>query len=402
MRTITLLLDGIGDRVYKELCSRGYCGMMTPLFPGVELGTELAHFLMFGYKLDEYPGRAIIDCIGENKKILDNEIVLRTSWANVSCEEGFFLNERFVEELDKEDGIKLSQNLVKDIDGYKFRWEHSYDSHGFLFIEGNNLSANVSDSDPFYNNQFVMKVEEFEDDSFEARKTAEIINKFLVKASKSLDESLVNSDRISKGLAPANFLLTKWSGKMKTLESFYKKNGMKSAIIGKSNLLKGLAKLLKMEYFEEGNFKKAIETAISMEGFDYIHVHTKLPDQASHKKDPFEKVRVIEEIDKEIEPILNFKEGLIVVTGDHTTPSFGKCIHAGDDVPIMFIGERLRTDDVMEYGERTCTKGSFKINGEDFMPMILNFSNRTKLFHLRAGKKRRLYTPKEVNPLKDV
>lgn len=419
MKTITLLLDGIGDRVYKELdlktpleysktpnlnklCSNGYCGMMTPLSPGVELGTELAHFLMFGYKLNEYPGRAVIDCFGEDKDFSDKEIVLRTSWANVSIEKGFFLNERFVKEMKKEDSIKLSESLVNEIDGFKFRWEHSYDSHGFLFIEGEGLSANISDSDPFYNNQYVMKVEEFEDESNESKLTANILNRFLVKSSKRLIGNPINLKRAENGFSSANFLLTKWAGKIGKLESFYERNGMKGAIIGKSNLLKGLARLLQMEYFEEGNFKNAVEMAVSLEGFDYIHVHTKLPDEAAHKKDPFEKVKAIETIDKAIEPIFKFKDGIIVVTGDHSTPSFGKCIHSGDDVPIMFLGEKLRRDSVLEYGERQCARGSFRMSGEDFIPMILNFSNRTKLFHLRAGKKRRLYTPNEVNMLEDV
>lgn len=42
------------------LARKGACGLYHPYVPGVPLPSELAHFLMFGYELEEFPGRGLM------------------------------------------------------------------------------------------------------------------------------------------------------------------------------------------------------------------------------------------------------------------------------------------------------------------------------------------------------
>ncbi|MGM0379798.1 MAG: alkaline phosphatase family protein [Bacillota bacterium] len=416
MKVINLLLDGIGDRSYKILdnktpldyaktpnldliAKKSQCGLMTPLDYGKVLGTDLAHFILFGYTLKEYPNRSVIDALGEGIKLDKETLVLRASFANVEKkEDGFLIKERFCKDLKKEEIKKIIKKINRNIDGFKFKVIHSYDSHLIILVKGKKLSKNISDSDPFYSPQYAMKVEPFETNKDLAYKTSKLINKFLKENFLILDNLDFNKKRKEMNLKKANFILTKWAGKYKSLDSFKKRTGKSGLILAKSDLFKGISEILDINYLRYKSFDDAIDLALKSKK-EYIHLHTKLPDSASHKKDPFLKVKEIEKIDKKIEKLLDFK-GLLIVTGDHSTPCSGKMIHSGESVPFMAKGEFVRVDDVKEFNEISCSKGSMFIKGKDFIPFVQNASDSAKLYHLRQGNKRYNYRIKNINKLK--
>jgi 2,3-bisphosphoglycerate-independent phosphoglycerate mutase len=284
-----------------------------------------------------------------------------------------------------------------DIDGYKFEVIHSYDSHCFITIKGIGLSDQISDSDPFYVQQYVMAVEAFETNLAAAHFTADLLNKYLKKAYDILTHHEINEKRRVKGLELANMLLSKWAGMLKPVEPFYKRNGMKGLLLGQSRLLEGISMYLNLEYNAYNTFEEGVQMAIESTA-EYVHLHTKAPDSASHEKDPMSKVAVFESIDKQLEPLVNFR-GLLVVTADHSTPCSGQAIHSGESVPFMARGEYIRRDDVFEYNEVACSRGSVMLTAKDFMHYIHNATDQGGLYHLRAGNKWRNYRVRTVNKL---
>lgn len=51
-----------------------------------------------------------------------------------------------------------------------------------------------------------------------------------------------------------------------------------------------------------------------------------------------------------------------------------------DAVPILFHAKGIRNDDINNFGERNCSKGSLGIiEGKDVMPYILNVMGRLPL-----------------------
>ncbi|MRR37801.1 phosphoglycerate mutase, partial [bacterium] len=81
MRCILLLLDGLGDRSHPVLhgktplqtahtpnldhiASIGMNGLFHAHLQGTALPSELAHFLMFGYRMEEFPGRGVVEALG--------------------------------------------------------------------------------------------------------------------------------------------------------------------------------------------------------------------------------------------------------------------------------------------------------------------------------------------------
>ena len=418
MKTITLLLDGAGDRSYDilggktpleyartpnldKLAQESQCGLMTPLQVGASLGTDLAHFLLFGYKLHEYPNRSVIDAVGENLDITPDDLILRASFADVTHDgQGYMLNSRFTKNLSHEEIEEIIKAAEYEFDGWRFRLVHSYDSHGFLIAsrrDKDRISSQISDSDPFYAPQYVMKVEPFETETISAKETAHAVNKFLKRTYEVLNGHEVNKKRAMNGEENANFILTKWAGMHQPIEPFETRTGMRGQILGQSKLLKGLSDYVGLDFFDYKDFRQAVHQAL-VSDYEYVHLHTKAPDEAAHKKSPFKKVEALENIDKCIGDLLDF-EGLLIVTADHSTPCAGDMIHSGESVPFMARGEYVRVDRVEAFNEIDCAGGTIMLTASDFVHYIHTASDRGNLYHLRAGATWRNYRPVKVNKL---
>ena len=81
-----IILDGLADRPQSalngktpleaahtphldHLAALGTTGLLTPLAPGVPLESETAHFILFGYGLEHFPGRAAFEAIGRGFEV---------------------------------------------------------------------------------------------------------------------------------------------------------------------------------------------------------------------------------------------------------------------------------------------------------------------------------------------
>ncbi len=420
MRTILILLDGLGDRASEilgnktplqyaktpnmdKLAKNGMCGLMTTYKEGIPLGTEVAHFLLWGYSLDEFPGRGVIEALGEDIEIEENSIYLRASLGFVKKDErGFLVKDRRTKDIDKEEIEKLINDFPTFVDGYEFELFYSFDVHFILKIKEKNgwISDKISDSDPFYKNRYVMKVQPIKElckneiEYNKAKDTAKALNKYLLNVYKILENHKINKIRRKVGKMPANFLLTKWASRYKNVESFKERWGMRGVVLGSSSLFKGLAKFLGMDFIKIDSFEEGI-SLIPKLNYDFIHLHTKETDEAAHTKNPLNKVKVIENIDKLIGNLKLNDDDLLIITADHSTPSVGNLIHSGESVPILFYGKNVRVDNVEEFNEISCSNGHLRIRGEELIPLILNYTDRALLYGLRAGNKLRYYIPKD-------
>jgi len=80
----------------------------------------------------------------------------------------------------------------------------------------------------------------------------------------------------------------------------------------------------------------------------------------------------IERLDEAAGIFLKQSGLLLVITGDHSTPCALKR-HSGDPVPLMMVGEGVRTDQVTTFGERSCAQGGLgRLTGLNIMPEIIN------------------------------
>ncbi|RQD72924.1 MAG: phosphoglycerate mutase, partial [Candidatus Syntrophonatronum acetioxidans] len=147
MKTILVILDGLADRAQEGLkgltpletahtphldylCNRAETGIMVPYRQGLPLGTETAHFILFGYDLEDFPGRGAIEALGEGTALREDEIYLRTTFGFVEKGGGFLVKSRDTRELSEEEAKLLARAFPSSIEGVNIEWKHSFDVHG--------------------------------------------------------------------------------------------------------------------------------------------------------------------------------------------------------------------------------------------------------------------------------
>ncbi|MHB0976978.1 MAG: alkaline phosphatase family protein [Candidatus Aquicultorales bacterium] len=432
-KVVLVLMDGLADRRWPllggktpleaaetpnldKLAARGLTGLIHPLGRGRAPSSELAHFALFGYALDEYPGRGVFEAAGHGIELKDSDVALHALFASVEREgDRLIVTERPSKASDEECRALLEACGGYESDGLKARAVITSNRQAMLIVEGG-AEPYLTDTDPYYLDRPVstaLPVTTAEDLDA-AGKTALLINGYLAHVFRIMDGHPINGVRRRKGLKPANFLLTKWPGRKRELQSFKERNGFNAASICSYPLYRGLAQELGMAAMDVPKSQSVREDMSARleaagqaltEGFDFVHLHVKATDDAGHEKDPELKKRVIEEIDEAMGTIesshLSDLEVLLVVTGDHATPSGTDLLHSGDPVPLVMVGESAWPDGVTSFGETACLAGGFgQITGYDFMPTVLNLSDRVRYLGSSLTPRPTPYEPKSVVPFR--
>ena len=199
-----------------------------------------------------------------------------------------------------------------------------------------------------------------------AERTAAALNAYLGWVYQQLSQHPLNRERQPRGSVPINFLLTKWAAVRPEVAPFQEQNGLRAASIENYPLYVGIARACGMTPVSTPwtadttvDFRQKLRAADSLfaQGYEFVHVHSKAPDVAAHHKDPLGKMRAIEALDAALGPVVeqvkNQSDLLVVVTGDHATPSSGPLIHSGEAVPILIAGgPNVLSDPVTAFHER--------------------------------------------------
>ncbi len=439
MQVLLIILDGLGDRPspllgektpleaaptpnLDRLAALGVTGLMTPLSPGVALGTPTAHFLLFGYRLDEFPGRSLFLAVAHGLDPSPKEVLCAARFATVEpTPRGLHIIERLLN-YGEEDGRPLARAIAHwERDGLTFEFCYTGRSEGLLFLRGENASPWITDSDPLGKDLPVIRIQPLRQapDPEQAHRTARALNAYLRWVHHTWREHPVNHRRVEEGLLPANFLLTKWTARRRPLEPFDERWGFRAASITSEGILKGVVLELGMEHIPmpaghdpETDLRNRLRRARQLleEGYDFIHLHTKEPDVTSHYGDPRRKAEVIAALDRGLEPLLEEflpdPNLVVVVTADHCTPSVWHTPpgqfhdhHSGEAVPIVALSPYARVDDVDRFDERAVLRGGLgQIRSADLMPLLLNLAGRTNPYSQRPLDHPVLYRPQEVVP----
>jgi len=77
-------------------------GLFHAHLQGAALPSELAHFLMFGYRIEEFPGRGAVEALGEGIDIREGDVALLARIFSVSPERNFLFLRHENPTLDRE------------------------------------------------------------------------------------------------------------------------------------------------------------------------------------------------------------------------------------------------------------------------------------------------------------
>src|SRR3989344_5402750 len=399
-KVFLIVIDGLGDRPIPafgrktpleaaktpnldKLARGGISGVMHTIDIGVRPGSDTA---LFGYDPKTYyTGRGPFEVAGINMEVRPGDVCLRVNMGTV--DDNLVVVDRRAGRIDDTNPFAKKFNGTV-VDGVKFLVKAGTGHRLGIIMRGKGLSSQISSADP---KELGVKLKTVEglDASKEAKFTARVLNKFLLKVYKEIKDWPLNKQRVKVGKLPANFMLARGAGVYPELPSFFDKYGLKAACIAGAGLYKGVAKILGMEVIDvpgatgkpdsdvAAKIKKAIKATHK---FDFIFVHIKGADTLGEDGNPEGKKAFIEKVDQAVAPLSKLKKSLVVVTADHSTPCALKN-HSADDVPITIFGESVRDDDVEAFGERACAKGRLgRIRGEHLMPIIIDLMGLAQMF----------------------
>lgn len=404
-KCLILLLDGVADRAWPVLDGRtplqaadtpaldrlardGACGLWHAASPGMALPSEIAHFLLMGYTMEQFPGRGWLEAKGNGVDCGPGDVPMLARLAVCRPEGGGLHIIQRKPDL-KPAEQKALFDLVGEYESPRGRatLHPTGKGQGVLVLRGD-FAPWISDSDPLLNDMPMLEpmvwAEHAADPKAEAAR--QLLMEYLAWA----------HQRLSGG--PVNAVITHRAGQKRDLLTLEEMQGLKAGSVSSHKLYQGVfqamgAQTILLDHHDDTPrlARQKMEAALGLlETCDLVHVHFKEPDDAAHSHDPAAKVRIIEELDQGLAPLLceliKRGETLICLTGDHATPSGGAMIHAGQPSPLVLHGPGQWRDDVRRFDEISCASGCLHLlRGGELMQSILCGLDRARLAGLRDG-----------------
>ncbi|MBN2297186.1 MAG: 2,3-bisphosphoglycerate-independent phosphoglycerate mutase [Deltaproteobacteria bacterium] len=379
-KIILLVMDGLGGLPGKEgkteleaartpnmdrLSRDSIVGLSTPVAPGITPGSGPGHLSLFGYDpLEHQIGRGVLEALGIGMNLNPKSLAARGNFCSLDPETGVITDRRagriptekcaaLVERLSAItiEGVDIIVRPVKD---YRFA----------LVLEADGLAGALTETDPQKTGLKPLAVEALNDES---RKSADFLNQWIAKAF-----------AILKDERPANGCTLRGIAKDPGLPSYAEVYGLNACAIATYPMYKGISRLVGMEVLDAGDtIASEIETLkASWNRFDFFFFHVKKTDSAGEDGNFDAKVKVIEETDTFIPQIMELDPDVLIITGDHSTPSALKS-HSWHELPILLYAKNIRRDMVTTFGEVACMQGGLgHIRHTDIMPIAMAHADK--------------------------
>ena len=401
MKAVVFIIDGLGDRPNKQgntplkdahtptmdkMAKEGICGIMNAVDIGVGPGSDTAHLALLGYNpYTTYTGRGPFEACGVGVDVKTGDIAFRCNFATV--DDNLTIIDRRAGRIKNTEELEPVLDGLK-VDGVEVIFKQSGGYRAALVLRGDNLSDKITEGDPHKEGVPIPEIKPL-DNSEEAKRTATILNKVIKIAYDKLNSHPVNEERRKNGELPANAILPRGVGMVPNIQPFNEKNDIKGACIAGTGLIKGIAKMVQLDYIDvEGatgtpttNLKNKADALLNaLNTYDFVLINVKGADEASHDGNYELKKEFIEKIDEMLKYILeniDKNEVYITLTGDHSTP-IEKKDHSADPIPIVIWGKSVRTDDVETFNEFSTYKGGLCwIKGENIVPILLDLMGKS-------------------------
>lgn len=183
------------------------------------------------------------------------------------------------------------------------------------------------------------------------------------RVAKVVRRLLERVEEVLKDEERANYMLLRGFSQKPKMESFEERFGLKACAIAVYPMYKGLASLVGMDLisFEGQSIEDEIKALKEVwKDYDFFFLHIKKTDSYGEDGNYKGKVKVIEEFDKNLSQILELKPDVLVITGDHSTPSVLKG-HSWHPVPVLLHSPYVLGGTSQRFTERECLKGELGI-----------------------------------------
>lgn len=348
-----------------SLAQKSACGLTTPVIPGIAPGSGPGHLGLFGYDPVKYLiGRGVLEALGIGVELGDSDIAIRGNFCTLD-EEGK-ISDRRAGRLGSDEAIPLCRELNSiKIPGVDISVFPVKDYRLALVLRGEGLSDQVSDTDP---GRLGLPPVECHSAGELGEKTALVVNTFLSESRKLL----ANHPK-------ANTILLRGFSSLPNLPSMSERYSLNPAAIAAYPMYRGLASLVGMKVIATGiEFSQEVETLVENFSYhDFFYIHYKPADAAGEDGDFSAKVKALETLDGYLPELLNLHPDVLIVAGDHATPSV-LASHSWHPVPFLIHSKWTLGQGVEAFNEKDCAKGSIgQISAIHLM--LLALANADKL-----------------------
>jgi 2,3-bisphosphoglycerate-independent phosphoglycerate mutase len=386
-KILLIVLDGLGglpvggktelDAAYipnlDALAAGSACGLHVPVGLGITPGSGPGHLSLFGYDPIEWQiGRGVLEALGLGLELKKTDVAIRINYATI---ENGIIKDRRAGRIPTDESRKVTERLqerIRKIEDVEVILSPGME-HRFAAVlrfpeplPGG--SAAIKDTDPQQEGQAPVPVTP---ETPEAEKVARIVEKLIS-----------NVTDILNGEPKANFILLRGFSQVPDIPHFREVYGLKSLCIAVYPMYRGLARLIGMEAPAlKGDIREEIDfLKQNYRDYDFFFLHVKKVDSYGEDGNFGGKVSKIEEFDQFLPKILGLEPDVVIITGDHSTPSVMKG-HSWHPVPVLIKSPYVLGETCKTFSERECLKGELGIFPTvSLMPLALANAGRLKKF----------------------
>lgn len=352
-----------------DLARRGSCGLHVPVAQGITPGSGPGHLALFGYDPLVYrTGRGVLAALGTGFDLQPGDVAARGNFCTLD-EQGLVADRR-AGRISTEAAAPLVERLAGiEVEGARV-FVRPVKEHRFLLVlrPETELGDGVADTDPGRPGSRPRPVQALDP---AAEPTAAVVAEWLSGAEKALADQ-----------STANMVLLRGFSRRPDWPRFQDVFGMSALGAAAYPMYRGVARLVGMETAAVGEELDDLagELERRFDDFDFFFLHYKAPDKAGEDGDFDRKIRCLESADALIPRLLAAGPGVVIVTGDHSTPSLLRS-HSWHPVPFLLFGGAGRADTVDAFGETECARGSLgTVRGCDLMRLALARAGRLSKF----------------------
>jgi 2,3-bisphosphoglycerate-independent phosphoglycerate mutase len=323
---------------------------------------------LFGYDPLKYLiGRGALEATGIGFELQEGDVAIRCNFCTIDGQGR--ITDRRAGRISSEESAPLAISLRQvKIPGVEIFVEPVKEHRFVVVFRGPGLGGNVADTDP--QKTGVAPLDPVALDAASA-KTAEVAKEFLRQAKGLL-----------AGHPKANFHTMRGFASKPTLPSYQEVYGLRAAAIAVYPMYKGLARLVGMDIVGSAQtLQEQMEVLReNWEKYDFFFIHFKYTDSTGEDGNFDEKVARIQELDGVMPSIEKLGPAVLIVTGDHSTPSYLKS-HSWHPVPTLLVSDCCRPDPHKSFDETTCITGGLgHFEAQYLMALALSNAGRMGKF----------------------
>jgi 2,3-bisphosphoglycerate-independent phosphoglycerate mutase len=374
-------LDEAKKPSMDRLAASGQTGLVQTIPEGLKPGSDVANLSVMGYPPElYYSGRSPLEALSMGIAMEETDVALRCNLVTLS-DEAEFASKTMIDysagEITTEESKELMDAVQNKLGSREFRFYSGVSYRHCLIYKNGNLATALTPPHDILDRSIAPYLPAGTDGE-----------RFLslIKASGDvLKNHPVNQKRIKEGKRPATHIWLWGAGFKPRLDDFYKKYGLRGAVISAVDLLKGIARGAGMQSPDvlgaTGNLhtnaqgkvdavKKCLEN-----GCDYVYLHVEAPDECGHQGDRAGKIKAIEMVDAMLGQIWDYLDAkgepyVIALLPDHATPLRLRT-HTSRPVPYTIYKSEKPCMSGLAFTEKDAQRGVYLPTGQNIIQIML-------------------------------